>query len=173
MNTQVKNTRSGVRLTFKVKEREKNRLMTRLFGKTILFTDEVAWSSEDIVLGYRGRYKLEDVFCTMKDSEACCWWPMNHWTDQKIRVHGFFCVMALLLLSLIRRQLAQKGIDLSITRLIRRLTEIEETALAYDPRPAARGKTKGRSVFELTNMDPEQRALFDTLDLARHQHPTW
>jgi transposase len=172
VSTQVKNTRTGVRLTFKVNEREKNRLMTRLFGKTILFTDQVAWSSEDIVLGYRGQYKLEDGFRTMKDSEACCWWPMNHWTDQKIRVHGFFCVMALLLLSLIQRQLAQKGIDLSITRLIRRLTEIEETALAYAPRPAARGKTKGRSVYVLTNMDPEQRALFDTLDLARYQHPT-
>src|SRR2546429_3417891 len=71
--------------------------MTRLFGKTILFTDQSAWSSEDIVLGHRGQYKLEDGFRTMKDSEACCWWPMHHRTDQKIRVHGFFCVMALLL----------------------------------------------------------------------------
>jgi transposase len=171
LSTQVENTRTGVRLRFAVNEEEKNRLMTRLFGKTILFTDQVAWLSEDIVLGYRGQYKLEDGFRTMKDSEACCWWPMNHWTDQKIRVHGFFCVMALLLLSLLQRQLAQKGIDLSIARLIRRLTEIEETALAYVPRPAARGKTKPRSVYVLTKMDPEQRALFDTLDLARYQHP--
>src|SRR5207302_2619705 len=81
-----------------------------------------------------------------------------------------FCVMALLLLSLLQRQLAQKGIDISIAHLIRRLTEIEETALAYAPRPAARGKTKARSVYVLTAMDPEQRALFDALDLARYQH---
>ena len=170
LSTQVENTRTGVRLRFEVNEEEKNRLRTRLFGKTILFTDQADWSSEDIVLGYRGQYKLEDGFRTMKDSEACCWWPMNHWTDQKIRVHGFFCVMALLLLSLLQRQLAQKGIDISIAHLIRRLTEIEETALAYAPRPAARGKTKARSVYVLTAMDPEQRALFDALDLARYQH---
>src|SRR5205823_12171258 len=98
-------------------------------------------------LAHRGQYKLEDGFRTMKDSEACCWWPMHHWTDQKIRVHGFFCVMALLLVSLLQRQLGQKGIDISIARLIRRLTEIEEMALAYPPRPVARGKAKPRRRF--------------------------
>src|SRR5438876_1619841 len=85
----------------------------------------------------------------MKDSEACCWWPMHHRTDQKIRVHGFFCVMALLLVSLLQRQLAQKGIDISIARLIRRLTEIEEMALAYPPRPVARGKRSEEHTSEL------------------------
>ena len=168
----VEDTPKGVRLRFEVDQEEKRRLMTRLFGKTILFTDQLAWSSEDIVLGYRGQYKLEDGFRTMKDSEACCWWPMHHRTDQKIRVHGFFCVMALLLVSLLQRQLGQKGIDISIARLIRRLTEIEEMALAYPPRPVARGKAKPRSVYVLSQMDPEQRALFEALDLARYQHPT-
>jgi len=56
--------------------------------------------------------------------------------------------------------------------LIRRLTEIEEMALAYPPRPVARGKAKPRSVYVLAQMDPEQRALFEALDLARYQHPT-
>ena len=170
LSTHVEDTARGVRLTFQVNEEEKKRLMTRLFGKTILFTDQADWPNDDIVLGYRGQYKLEDGFRTMKDSEACCWWPMNHWTDQKIRVHSFFCVMALLLLSLLQRQLAQKGIDISIARLIRRLTEIQETALAYAPRPAVRGKTKARSAYVFTQMDSEQKALFDALDLARYQH---
>jgi len=171
VQTKVENTPKGVRLTFDVDHEEKRRLMTRLFGKIILFTDQADWSTEDIVLGYRGQYKLEDGFRTLKDSDACCWWPMHHWTDQKISVHGFFCVLALLLLSLLQRQLAQKGIDISITRLIRHLTEIQETALAYAPRPAVRGKTRARSVYVLTKMDTEQRALFDALDLARYQHP--
>ena len=170
VSTKVNDTSRGVRLSFQVKEDEKKRLITRLFGKTILFTDQTDWPNADIVLGYRGQYKLEDGFRTLKDSEACCWWPMNHWTDQKIRVHSFFCVMALLLLSLLQRHLAGKGIDISIARLIRRLKEIEETALAYAPRSAVRGKTKARSAYVLTQMDAEQRALFDTLDLARYQH---
>src|SRR5207253_6287913 len=155
----VEDTSKGVRLRFEVDQEEKRRLMTRLFGKTILFTDQLAWSSEDIVLGYRGQYKLEDGFRTMKDSEACCWWPMHHRTDQKIRVHGFFCVMALLLVSLLQRQLGQKGIDISIARLIRRLTEIEEMALAYPPRPVARGKAKPRSVYVLSQIDRKSTRL--------------
>ena len=110
----VEDTPKGVRLHFEVDQEEKRRLMTRLFGKTILFTDQLAWSSEDIVLGYRGQYKLEDGFRTMKDSEACCWWPMHHWTDQKIRVHGFFCVMALLLVSLLQRQLSLRKASTSV-----------------------------------------------------------
>jgi hypothetical protein len=32
------------------------------------------------------------------------------WTDQKLRVHAFYCVLALTILSLLRRKLAQKGI---------------------------------------------------------------
>src|SRR5437016_14528811 len=140
--------------------------MTRLFGKTILFTDQSAWSSEDIVLGYWGQYDVGDGSGTMKGSEARCWWPMHHRTDQKIRVHGFFCVMALLLVSLLQRQLGQKGIDISIARLIRRLTEIEEMALAYPPRPVARGKAKPRSVYVLSQMRSEERRVGKGVDLG-------
>ncbi len=166
----VQDSKRGVRLSFHVEEKEKTRLLRRLFGKTILFTDQHEWATEDIVLGYRGQYKLEDGFRTLKDPDACCWWPMHHWTDQKIRVHAFFCVLALLLLSLLQRQLAQKGIDISIPRLIRRLSEIQETAVIYPPRATTRGKAKARSAYTLSAMDEEQKTLFAALDLARFQH---
>lgn len=166
----VQDGKRGVRLSFYVDEKEKTGLLRRLFGKTILFTDQHEWATEDIVLGYRGQYKLEDGFRTMKDPDACCWWPMHHWTDQKIRVHAFFCVLALLLLSLLQRQLAQKGIDISIPRLIRRLSEIQETAVIYPPRATTRGKAKPRSAYTMSAMDEEQKTLFAALDLARFQH---
>lgn len=167
----VQDSKRGVRLSFHVDDQEKTRLRERLFGKTILFTDQHDWATEDIVAGYRSQYKLEDGFRTMKDPDACCWWPMHHWTDQKIRVHAFFCVLALLLLSLLQRQLAQKGIDISIPRMIRRLSEIQETAVIYPPRPTTRGKAKARSAYTMSGMDEQQRTLFEALDLARFQHP--
>lgn len=162
-------TTRGVRLTVTVDQAEKTRLLTRLFGKTIIFTDQDTWSTEDIIYGYRGQYKLEDGFRTMKDPDACCWWPMHHWTDQKIRVHGFFCVLALLLLSLVQRQLAHKGIDISIPRMIQRLSEIQETAVIYPPRASSRGKARARSAYVLSGMDEEQRTLYEALNLARFQ----
>ncbi len=39
--------------------------------------------------------------------------PTFHWTDQKLRVHAFYCVLALLLLNLLRRKLAKAGIPLT------------------------------------------------------------
>jgi hypothetical protein len=60
--------------------------------------------------------------------------------------------------------------DISITRLIRRLTEIQETALAHAQRPAVRGKTRPCSVHTLAKMDAEQGALFEALNLVRFQH---
>ena len=35
--------------------------------------------------------------------------PQRHWTDQKIRVHVFYCVLALMLCGLLRRETASPG----------------------------------------------------------------
>jgi transposase len=49
------------------------------------------------------------------------WSPRFHWTDSKIQVHAFSCVLALLLPSLLQRELAQKGEPLSINRMLEEL----------------------------------------------------
>ena len=46
---------------------------------------------------------------------------MFHWTDSKIRVHAFYCVLALTLTSLLQRTLHQKGHDLSMARMLQLL----------------------------------------------------
>lgn len=50
-------------------------------------------------------------------------------TDQKIRTHVFTCVLALMLLSLQRRELAMKGIDLSNRRMLDVLGSIRKPVL--------------------------------------------
>ncbi len=168
----IRQTARGPALSFSVDEEAKARLLRELFGKTLLFTDNHDWSTEDIVLGYRGQYKLEDGFRLLKDHDACCWWPMRHWTDQKIRVHAFYCVLALLLVSLLQRHLAHQGIDISIPRLLKRLSEIQETAVVYAPRPVQRGRAKPTRAYVLSAMDTEQRRLFEALDLQRFVRPS-
>lgn len=172
LRARLRRTARGLALRFSVDEAAKARLLRTLFGKTLLFTDQHAWSTEDIVLGYRGQAKLEDGFRLLKDHDACCWWPMQHWTDQKIRVHAFHCVLALLLVSLLQRQLAQQGIDLSIPRLLQRLSDIEETAVVYPPRQVPRGRAKPTTAYTRSAMDDEQRRLFEALDLQRFARPT-
>ena len=66
---------------------------------------------------------------------------MLHWSEQKIRVHAFYCVLALAVAHLMRRQAKQAGLDLSVRELLANLATIEETVLLYPStgeRPKAR-----------------------------------
>jgi hypothetical protein len=56
---------------------------------------------------------------------------MFHWTDSKIRVHAFYCVLTLTLASLLQRKAAQSGISLSIKALFEALNGIQEVVNIY------------------------------------------
>ena len=91
---------------------------------------------------------------------------MFHWTDSKIRVHAFYCVLALTLVSLLRRALHQAGLDLSMTRMLESLGEIQEVLLVY---PKQAGEAQPRTGRCLTTMSSETQQLFNVLKLASFQ----
>lgn len=128
-----------VSLTYRVRRAGIERLGSTLFGKTIVFTDQPEWSNEQIVPAYRGQYRVENAFRTMKDPHFVSFSPCFHWTDQKLRVHAFYCVLALLVVSLLQRELHQQGIDLSIAEALESLAGIKEVALFHN-----RSQTAGR-----------------------------
>jgi hypothetical protein len=69
---------------------------------------------------------------------------------------------------LLRRELHQKGIEISILRLFELLNGIREVALIW-PRPPGRPSAAGekRDSFKLSRMSAEQKDIFDALDLGR------
>ena len=152
------------RLSYRVEQAAWHRLQHTLLGKNILFTDQESWSDEEIVRAYRGQYHVEDAFKRMKNPHFVSWRPMHHWTDQKIRVHAFYCVLALLLSSLLRRTVAQKGLDLSIANILKNLSNVKEVVLTY---PATRGKNK--PVICYSKLTPLQKRLLHILDLRRFE----
>ena len=89
---------------------------------------------------------------------------MFHWTDSKIQVHAFYCVLALLLTSLLQRDLAQKGEPLSINRMLEELGCIRETLIVY---PRLQGQRKATTATCLTRMTASQQRLFSLLSLQR------
>jgi hypothetical protein len=99
----------------------------------------------------------------MKNPHFVSWRPLHHWTDQKIRVHAFYCVLALLLSSLLHRTLVQKGIEMSIVRILATLSAVQEVALIYR---APRSRTG--PVIGLSALTPQQSRLIQALDLPRH-----
>ncbi|PYS43616.1 MAG: hypothetical protein DMG14_00370 [Acidobacteria bacterium] len=81
---------------------------------------------------------------------------MYHWTDSMIRVHVFYCVLALTIASLLVRQLHLKGIDISIPRLFDLLKQIYELALIWPRGPGRTSRQQGDS-FQLSETGPERK----------------
>jgi hypothetical protein len=88
---------------------------------------------------------------------------MFHWTDRHIRVHAFYCVLALAVAHLLRRQAAQAGLAMSVRELLATLAEIQETVLLHQ---GPRGRPRARHV--LTELDPTQQRLYDLFGLGAY-----
>lgn len=150
-------------MTYRFDHHAWRRLQKTLLGKNILFTDNDDWTDADIVRGYRAQHHVETAFRDMKDPHHICLRPQHHWTDQKIEVHVFTCVIALMLCSLLRRELHRKGIDRSIAEILDSLEKVREVGVVYPP---AKGKRTPRLKTTLSSMTKDQKALFDALGLA-------
>ena len=66
---------------------------------------------------------------------------MHHWTDSKIRVHVFYCVLALTVGHLMRREADRAGLHLSVRELLDTLVGIGETVLLHHASGEARGSS--------------------------------
>jgi len=141
------------------------RFVQKNLGKTILFSDNETWTNAQIVRAYRSQSHIEHAFRDMKHPHYLGWSPMFHWTDSKIRVHAFICVLALTLTSLLQRTLHHKGIDLSMHKMYHLLSGIRETMVIYPRRP---GERTPRVAASHSTLGDEQQKLFDALDLGRY-----
>jgi len=151
-------------LLYSVNHKAMDQVFNNRLGKTILFTDNHSWSNEEIILAYRGQFKVEKAFETMKDPHFVSWSPMWHWTDHNVRVHAFYCVLALTLVSLLQRELFVHGIDVSIHKAIEALSEICEVALVKHNR----GGKQVEPQIVISKMTDKQRQMFETLQLSRY-----
>ena len=172
LKAEVQTTTNGLELTFRTDQAALDHLCQVQFGKTILFTDNADWTEAQIVSAYRSQYHIENAFKQMKDPHFLGmrytllrqWSPMFHWTDSKIQVHAFYCVLALLLTSLLQRELAGRGEHLSINRMLEELGGIRETLIIYPRRP---GQRKNDTANCLTRMSALQQRLFSLLGLEK------
>ena len=80
------------------------RLMAQRLGRTVLLTNRFDWTAEQVITAYSGQQHIEQVFRGLKDGDWLGWGPMYHWTDQKIRIHAFYCMLGISLLQYVRRQ---------------------------------------------------------------------
>jgi transposase len=144
------------------------RIAQHEWGKRIIFTSRHEWTAQEIVAAYRAQSKGENAFRQDKDREFVSYSPTFHWTDQKLKVHGFYCTLALMIVSLIERQIRhagvhQDGLPLGAKLAMRLLNEIDEVTLIYPPAGGRQGRPRLRTA--LAELDNTQRQLYDTLGL--------
>lgn len=135
-------------------------LETEVFGKRILITDQHDWATEEIILAYRGQSQAEAVFRQLKDVAHLAVRPQYHWTDQKIRVHTFICLLALLLCRLVERESRAVGYQGSLSSLLDLLSSIRLAMVLW---PADTPKGQPRCGWVLEEHTPEAWNLYQRL----------
>ena len=144
---------------------KKREVQRRHLGKQVLLTDQDDWDDVSVVAAYRRLTRTEDLFRISK-SRPGMWWPMFHWTDSKIRVHALYCFFTLLLMSILRNQLRQAGLNISCGRTMEQLAKIQESRVVY---------TNGAADRVLSDLNEDNYQLAETLgllDLAREWDTT-
>ena len=101
------------------------RKYTHRFGKTLVFTDRADLSAQEVAQAYTDRNEVEQLFGEMNDPMTVPFQPVRHWTDQKIVVHAFICILGLLLLKLLQLRLKENGITLSLELIKDELSSVQ------------------------------------------------
>ncbi len=150
------------RLTYRTDKGAYAALEAEHFGKRIIITSHDDWSVAEVVRAYRSQNDIEMSFRQMKDVRVVSFSPMHHWTDQKIKVHVFYCVLALAIAQLMRREAEQAGYKMSVRELLATLASIQETVMIY---PSTGGRPRARRVITDTVGIAER--LYELFGLAR------
>jgi len=163
IETKITFSKKGlVKLEFSLNTESLQQLSNTYLGKTIVVTTRHDWDNARIVHAYRSQHIIENVFKEMKDRSIGTWWPLQHWTDSKIKVHGLYCSIALLLRAMMMRRLETGGMKLSLKRTFAELGKIKQVINIY-PRKRGQKKTTHRVVF--TEISPLQEKMLNNLGM--------
>ena len=161
----VRLTGSGRTLTleYRVDTAALDALERTWLGRVVLMTNQHHWSSAEIIRAYRGQATAEGVFRALKDPFRLALRPQYHWTDQKLHVHAFICVIAYLLATLVHRTARREaGFRGSADALFDALTNIRRVSVM---RLSAKGRP--RMSEQLEHIAPEHLPLLDALAISR------
>ena len=155
------------RLKYTVDTDAVHELSNTYLGKNIIITSREDWDDEKIITAYRSQFIIEGVFKEMKDRNTGSWWPMYHWTDSKIKVHGLYCTIALLIRAVMFRRIRGAGLHLSMKRVLSELDAIREVVNIY---PRKRRQKTERKQAVLTKTSEVQQQLMSILMLKKEEN---
>ena len=160
---QILDEPDGGRLVFQVDHAALQELVTHRLGRTLLITNRLDWTAEQVVAAYAGPQAIEQVFRGLKEGDWLNGQPLDHWTDSKIRVHAFYCLLGLSLRHYLRRQAQAFWPSITIEELQKELEQIQQFVLLYP----AQGAGPYRTATVVSTQSLIQKGLADTLGLQQ------
>jgi len=158
-------------LDFWIDKKEFALLKEQWFGRRILITNRHQWGTEEIILAYHGQSHVEWAFKTIKNPFHLALRPQYHWTDQKIEVHGFICLLAFLLCMIAyRRAKENANFKGSPHKLIEELSAIRLATFIENPSQKTKGRYK--TVYRLEEIDEDLYTLAEAMGLTKQKMKT-
>ena len=155
-------------LRFAIDTSALHRLLKERFGRTTLVTNRHDWAPAQVAAAYQGQQHVERVFRGLKGGDWLHWGPLHPWTDSKIRVHAFYCLLGVSLLQYLHRQVRQAWPTLTMEGLQQELGQIQRIDLLY-PRQGTKGPPRVATVNSKQTLT--QQALADELQLDELLRP--
>jgi transposase len=153
-----------LKLSFSFDRSALNTLSENTFGRVVLMTDRHEWTTTEIIRAYHGQAAVEALFAHLKDPAHIALRPQHHWTDQKLHVHVFTCVLGYLLATLLHLRARRANAPYaSMESLLDALSQVRRAMLARRPATGSGKRTAGRITYQLEEIDPEIAPLLPVL----------
>jgi transposase len=131
-------------------------------GMRIIMTDRHDWNTEEIINAYHGQSHIEQAFKNIKNPYHLAVRPQYHWTDQKIKVHYFICILGYLLATLIWKTAKEKtNFNGTLDNFLDSLNHIRLGAILESTEK--RGAIK--AVYKLEEMSEDEWLLLKSLNI--------
>ncbi|MCP4599308.1 MAG: hypothetical protein GY847_02020 [Proteobacteria bacterium] len=122
----------------------------------LLAHPDISLSASELAQHYRGKDVVEKGFQTIKSFVQLR--PVFHYTDPKVQAHVTICMLALMLMRILRQRLSQANLD---------LTEAASLEILADCRMEERSSEAGVTVNHPTKLNPEQKRILSKLKFEK------
>ena len=98
-------------------------------------TNRDAWCAAEVVEAYWRQQHEERVFRGQKGGGWLGWSTAYHWTDSKLRVHAFYCMLGVSLLQYLHRRAQTAWPEPTLEGLREELRQVQQIELLYAGEP--------------------------------------
>jgi transposase len=117
-------------LTYEILELQRA-IAQKKFGRNLLFTGEKEADASWVISNYQSKYKIEESFKLIKNTDLVRFRPIRHFTDTKIAAFSFCCIIALMLIRAMELLCAEAGMKMSPELIVEELADIKAVTMAY------------------------------------------